>query len=260
MVVAESGIHGRLSNRNAPECRHLEFPDRRKPHEGGRSGTVSQSAAWRRPMSGKDSSNPHPAPQVKICGLTRVDEAVACAELGADAIGLVFYPPSPRFITDKTAREICLNLPQTVWPVGVFVNEPLASITAKIETCGLKAVQLHGAEPPDLVDVLTGRGILVIKSLFLKKSPALTEAAGYRAIGIPHRKRRRTLAGGQCRGVELGSGHETAGQSAPYSCRRPRSRKCGRSHREGLPGCRRCQFGSRSRTGTKRPDESQKFS
>lgn len=131
-------------------------------------------------MSGKDSSNPHPAPQVKICGLTRVDEAVACAELGADAVGLIFYPPSPRFITDKTAREICLNLPQTVWPVGVFVNEPLASITAKIETCGLKAVQLHGAEPPDLVDVLTGRGILVIKSLFLKKSPALTEAAGYK--------------------------------------------------------------------------------
>ncbi len=62
------------------------------------------------------------SPQVKICGLTRVDDAVACAELGADAIGLIFYPPSPRFVDDATARQISSSLPERVWPVGVFVD------------------------------------------------------------------------------------------------------------------------------------------
>jgi phosphoribosylanthranilate isomerase len=132
-------------------------------------------------MSGADSLNPHHAPQIKVCGLTRVDEAVACARLGADAVGLIFYSPSPRFVSDEAAREICLNLPESACPVGVFVNEDYAFIKKKIATCGLRAVQLHGTEPPDLVDALTEAGVLVIKSLFLSKSPTIQEACGYRA-------------------------------------------------------------------------------
>lgn len=53
-------------------------------------------------------------PQVKVCGLTHVDEAVACAEMGADAIGLVFYPPSPRLVSGQRAREISRSLPEQV--------------------------------------------------------------------------------------------------------------------------------------------------
>jgi len=62
-------------------------------------------------------------PQVKICGLTTVEKAIQCVELGADAIGCVFYPKSPRNITDAQAKEICAALPPEVVSVGVFVNE-----------------------------------------------------------------------------------------------------------------------------------------
>jgi len=109
--------------------------------------------------------------QVKVCGLTRVDEAVACAELGVDAIGCVFYPPSPRHVSDERAGEIVRNLPATVCPVGVFVNEPLALILDKIDRCALRAVQLHGRESPQLVEELQRRGVQVIKALFLNGTP-----------------------------------------------------------------------------------------
>ncbi len=110
-------------------------------------------------------------PQVKVCGLTRVDEAVACAELGVDAIGCVFYPPSPRHVSDERAGAIVRNLPPTVCPVGVFVNEPLAVILDKIDRCALRAVQLHGRESPQLVEELQRRGVQVIKALFLNGTP-----------------------------------------------------------------------------------------
>ncbi len=120
-------------------------------------------------------------PQVKVCGLTLVEEAVACAEVGADAIGLVFYPPSPRFVSGQRAREISASLPETVWKVGVFVDEPFLEVMKKAEFCRLNCVQLHGAEPPEMVEALESAGIRVIKSLFVKKRPFLSEAGLYRA-------------------------------------------------------------------------------
>jgi phosphoribosylanthranilate isomerase len=121
------------------------------------------------------------SPQVKICGLTRVDEAVACAELGAGAIGLVFYPPSPRFVDDATAREITLSLPPGVWPVGVFVDMEASEVMKKVVYCRLKAVQLHGAEHPDMVAGLEAAGVTVIKSLFATREPSLARAGSYAA-------------------------------------------------------------------------------
>jgi len=120
-------------------------------------------------------------PQVKVCGLTRIDEAVACADMGAEAIGLVFYPPSPRLVSGKRAREICGALPQKVWKVGVFVDEPLREVLRTVEFCGLNCVQLHGAEPPEMVASLESAGIKVIKSLFVRKRPLLSEAGRYAA-------------------------------------------------------------------------------
>ena len=105
-------------------------------------------------------------PQVKICGLTTVEEALACAELGADAIGLVFYPPSPRFVDDSQAQAICRALPGSVWSVGVFVNQEAAAMLRRVEVCGLRALQLHGQDPPELVRELHQHGVLVIKTLF----------------------------------------------------------------------------------------------
>jgi phosphoribosylanthranilate isomerase/indole-3-glycerol phosphate synthase/phosphoribosylanthranilate isomerase len=120
-------------------------------------------------------------PQVKVCGLTRVDEAQACAALGIDAVGLVFYPPSPRFVTEQRAREIADEIPASVATVGVFVDEPLDGILRKIERCRLRAVQLHGREPPELIDRLQREAVLVIKALFSRKSPGLARVADYTA-------------------------------------------------------------------------------
>jgi len=87
-------------------------------------------------------------PLVKVCGLTRPDEAVACAELGANAIGLIFYPKSPRSVTTAQATEICRALPGNIITTGVFVDASVEFIMEKVKTCGLKAVQLHGNETP----------------------------------------------------------------------------------------------------------------
>ncbi len=124
---------------------------------------------------------PCACPQVKVCGLTLAHEAVACAELGADAIGLVFYPPSPRFVSGQTAREISENLPEQVWKIGVFVNEPFIAVIKKAEFCRLNCVQLHGSEPPEMVQALEAAGISVIKTLFAKIEPVFSRAAHYRA-------------------------------------------------------------------------------
>jgi phosphoribosylanthranilate isomerase len=120
-------------------------------------------------------------PQVKICGLTRPEEALACARLGAAAIGLVFYPPSPRCVTVEQALAIRRRLPQTVVPVGVFVNPTLAEVQAVAAGAGLRAVQLHGQEPPALVAALRRSGLTVIKALFAGGRPAVDDAPAYEA-------------------------------------------------------------------------------
>ena len=120
-------------------------------------------------------------PEIKICGLTRANEAVSCAEAGADAIGLVFYPPSPRNLTPQQARDISLTLPEQIARVGVFVDSPVSDILKRIDDCGLTAVQLHGQESPDVVRVLCERGVQVIKALFIHKPPLISEASRYPA-------------------------------------------------------------------------------
>ena len=120
-------------------------------------------------------------PQVKICGLTRIDEALQCALLGANAIGCVFYPKSPRNLSQQQAKEICLALPPAVTTVGVFVNETFSRIMHTVKYCGLKAVQLHGQESPELVNRLYQENIMVIKALFAESTPSLQEASHYNA-------------------------------------------------------------------------------
>lgn len=121
-------------------------------------------------------------PQVKICGLTRAEEAAACVELGARGIGCVFYPPSPRNVTEQQARTVCRALSsQACTLVGVFVDESFGEIMRKVEKCGLDAVQLHGRESPDLVNRLSKEGLRVIKGLFVNAAPSFDAASDYRA-------------------------------------------------------------------------------
>src|SRR5512139_4234867 len=87
--------------------------------------------------------------RVKICGLTNRDDALRAAACGADALGFVFYPGSPRWVSPEVVAPICADLPPFVTRVGLFVNEEPTRIRAVIAACGLDAVQLHGDEPPD---------------------------------------------------------------------------------------------------------------
>lgn len=86
---------------------------------------------------------------VKICGITREEDALAAVELGASALGFIFWDRSPRFIDPHRARRIIAALPPFVIPVGVFVNQPATAINAAANVARVMAVQLHGDERPD---------------------------------------------------------------------------------------------------------------
>ena len=120
-------------------------------------------------------------PQVKICGLTRVEQALQCVALGADAIGCVFYPKSPRHLTDDRAGEICSAVTDRVKTVGVFVNKSFSSIMNHVERCHFSTVQLHGQESPELVRRLRNQNLQVIKALFIDGNPSLKDAENYPA-------------------------------------------------------------------------------
>jgi len=85
---------------------------------------------------------------VKICGLTRAEDAIAAAELGAHALGFVFYPPSPRHISARRAAEIIRALPPFVTTVGLFVNANADDVTSVIDEVPLGLLQFHGDETP----------------------------------------------------------------------------------------------------------------
>jgi len=85
---------------------------------------------------------------VKICGITRAEDAEAAVAAGAGAIGFVFWPASPRFIDPYRARAIRARLPPFVTAVGVFVNQPLEYVIGVASLARLGVVQLHGDETP----------------------------------------------------------------------------------------------------------------
>lgn len=99
---------------------------------------------------------------VKICGVTRAQDAEAAVEAGANALGFVFWPGSPRFIDPYRARAIVARLPPFVTPVGLFVNQPVAHINGVANLVRLGAIQLHGDET---VRELPAIGWPVIKAL-----------------------------------------------------------------------------------------------
>ena len=105
--------------------------------------------------------------RVKICGITNLDDALAAATAGADALGFNFWPQSPRHIDPRRAAEIITRLPPFVTPVGVFVNlhpslvQPLARMT------GINTVQLHGDESPEDAASLVANGLSVWKAFLV---------------------------------------------------------------------------------------------
>jgi len=86
--------------------------------------------------------------RIKVCGVTRIEDALRASELGADALGFVFWPGSPRFVDPEQVRAIVKALPPFVAAVGVFVNQTPDYLASVASTAMLTAVQLHGDEDP----------------------------------------------------------------------------------------------------------------
>ncbi len=120
-------------------------------------------------------------PKVKICGITRMEDAQYATEEGADALGFIFYPDSPRYITPAAAGRIIRSLPAHVMTVGVFVNTPRKQISNIVSETDLQAIQLSGDESPS--DCL-GFDIPVIKAFRFQTMSDLDLAGDYSVSGI----------------------------------------------------------------------------
>ncbi|GAB4152513.1 MAG: phosphoribosylanthranilate isomerase [Planctomycetaceae bacterium] len=88
---------------------------------------------------------------VKICGIRDADALQAAIDTGADAVGFNFYPKTPRYVAPKQAAELRTLLPETISPVGLFVNESPEFIAETCQQCQISHVQLHGDETPEMI-------------------------------------------------------------------------------------------------------------
>lgn len=98
--------------------------------------------------------------QIKICGITNVEDALTVVQAGANAVGLNFYPQSLRCVGMETAQQIVAALPGDVVKVGVFVNAPPREVCKTFDRLGLSLIQLHGDEPPEYLQRLGGRPVM----------------------------------------------------------------------------------------------------
>jgi phosphoribosylanthranilate isomerase len=114
--------------------------------------------------------------KVKICGITSAADALASAEAGADLLGFMFYAPSPRNISLRTAAEIARQLPPFVVKVGVFVNADEDLVTRAIGDCGLNLLQFHGDEPPEYCAQF---GLMSMKAFRIRDVESLTALPAY---------------------------------------------------------------------------------
>jgi phosphoribosylanthranilate isomerase len=114
--------------------------------------------------------------KIKICGITNLPDARLAVELGAAALGFIFYPKSPRYVPVAKAADICNALPPFVAKVGVFVDELEFEIEKALRECLLNALQFHGDEPPGFCQKFAAKSI---KAIRVRDESSLRTAAEY---------------------------------------------------------------------------------
>lgn len=119
--------------------------------------------------------------RVKICGITNLKDAKAAVEIGADALGFVFYKKSPRRISVRDAKYIIENLPPFVERIGVFVNERKETVKKIIKKCNLSAVQFHGDETPKYCSSF--KGLKVTKAIRIKDKKSFKKLTSFNNVG-----------------------------------------------------------------------------
>ena len=120
---------------------------------------------------------------VKICGITRHEDAELAVSLGAWAIGLIFHEPSPRAVDPAVAAEIGAAFHRQAEVCGVFVNSPLDEVARLADVCGLTMLQLHGDEGPDYCAAIGHRtGAKVMKAARVKDSASLQALNAFRGV------------------------------------------------------------------------------
>jgi|TARA_B100000315_G_scaffold168434_1_gene156947 phosphoribosylanthranilate isomerase len=118
--------------------------------------------------------------EVKICGLDRIEAVDAAVKHGADFVGFVFYPPSPRNLMPQESLPLIARVPENVTRVGLFVDPTDAEITAMFDGSSLDLIQLHGAETPKRVDEIKQlTGLPAMKVIKLAGPDDLAAAAAY---------------------------------------------------------------------------------
>jgi phosphoribosylanthranilate isomerase len=120
--------------------------------------------------------------RVKICGITQIEQGKAIVELGADSLGFICVPESPRYISVDRLRAIADTLPSETVKVGVFANHGVTEIVAVVQQAHLSAVQLHGTESPEFCRQLRQAirpEIELIKAFRLKSAASLAETSAY---------------------------------------------------------------------------------
>lgn len=118
--------------------------------------------------------------QVKICGITRIQDALVAVEAGADALGFMFYQPSARYITPAAAEKITRELPPAIARVGVFVDASPEFILEAASRCGLTMLQLHGSESPEFCRQFS---LPILKAFRIKDNESLRPLPSYNCAG-----------------------------------------------------------------------------
>ncbi len=117
------------------------------------------------------------APKIKICGITNPEDAEVVVQAGADALGFIFHPKSPRYISPDRAKRIVSSLPPFTLSVGVFVNESAEKVRNIVDECGLAFAQLHGDETPEFCEAVQRP---VLRALRLRDRGSFLALAEYR--------------------------------------------------------------------------------